>query len=148
MCCSSNRKLTQIGTVYWTSVKSLKLDYLGLNLHYCALLINFIFLCLSFFIYRIGIIILIISQVWGKGLNELIYAKHLKYEPGIKNHYICIIPYYKGGSNWYIWQFTDHLWLLPLQMVKVKVKSLSCVRLFVTPWTIAYQVPPSMGLSR
>ena len=28
------------------------------------------------------------------------------------------------------------------------MKSLSCVRLFVTPWTIAYQVPPSMGFSR
>ena len=31
---------------------------------------------------------------------------------------------------------------------KVKVKSLSRVRLFATPWTIAYQVPPSMGFSR
>ena len=32
--------------------------------------------------------------------------------------------------------------------IKVKVKSLSCVRLFVTPWTVAYQAPPSMGFSR
>ena len=31
---------------------------------------------------------------------------------------------------------------------KVKVKSLSCVRLFVTPWTAAYQTPPSTGFSR
>ena len=31
---------------------------------------------------------------------------------------------------------------------KVKVKSLSCVRLLVTPWTAAYQAPPSMGFSR
>ena len=30
----------------------------------------------------------------------------------------------------------------------VKVKSLSRVRLFVTPWTVAYQAPPSMGFSR
>ena len=30
---------------------------------------------------------------------------------------------------------------------KVKVKSLSCVRLFATPWTAAYQAPPSMGFS-
>ena len=29
-----------------------------------------------------------------------------------------------------------------------KVKSLSRVRLFATPWTIAYQAPPSMGFSR
>ena len=31
---------------------------------------------------------------------------------------------------------------------KVKVKSLSHVRLLVTPWTAAYQAPPSMGFSR
>jgi len=31
---------------------------------------------------------------------------------------------------------------------KVKVKSLSCARLFATPWTAAYQAPPSMGFSR
>ena len=31
---------------------------------------------------------------------------------------------------------------------KVKVKALSCVRLLATPWTAAYQAPPSMGFSR
>ena len=31
---------------------------------------------------------------------------------------------------------------------KVKVKLLSHVRLFATPWTAAYQAPPSMGFSR
>ena len=31
--------------------------------------------------------------------------------------------------------------------VKVKVKSLSHARLFVTPWTATYQAPPSMGFS-
>ena len=31
---------------------------------------------------------------------------------------------------------------------KVKVKSLSCVRLLATPWTVAHQAPPSMGFSR
>ena len=31
--------------------------------------------------------------------------------------------------------------------VKVKVKSLSRVRLFATPWTVAYWAPPSMGFS-
>ena len=31
---------------------------------------------------------------------------------------------------------------------KVKVKSLSRVRLFTTPWTAAHQAPPSMGFSR
>ena len=40
--------------------------------------------------------------------------------------------------------FTDHLILLK----EVKVKSLSCVRLFATPWTVALQAPLSMGFSR
>ena len=31
---------------------------------------------------------------------------------------------------------------------KVKVESLSRVRLLATPWTAAYQVPPSIGFSR
>ena len=31
---------------------------------------------------------------------------------------------------------------------KVKVKSLSCVRLIACPWTAAHQAPPSMGFSR
>ena len=32
--------------------------------------------------------------------------------------------------------------------VKVKVKLLSRVRLFATPWTVVYQGPPSMEFSR
>ena len=30
----------------------------------------------------------------------------------------------------------------------MKVKSLSCVQLFATPWTVAHQAPLSMGFSR
>ena len=36
----------------------------------------------------------------------------------------------------------------PLGSQKVKVKLISCVRLFATPWTVAYQAPLSMGFSR
>ena len=35
-----------------------------------------------------------------------------------------------------------------LSEIKNKVKLLSRVRLFATPWTVAYQVPLSMGFSR
>ena len=35
-----------------------------------------------------------------------------------------------------------------LPQVKVKVKSLSPIRLLATPWTVTYQAPPSMGFSR
>ena len=30
----------------------------------------------------------------------------------------------------------------------MKGKSLSCVQLLATPWTAAYEAPPSMGFSR
>ena len=36
----------------------------------------------------------------------------------------------------------------PHLCMKVKVKSLSHVRLFATPWTVAHQAPLSMGFSR
>ena len=40
------------------------------------------------------------------------------------------------------------IYIIVLYTVKVKVKSLSRVRFFVTPWTAAYQAPPSLGFSR
>ena len=43
--------------------------------------------------------------------------------------------------GWYP-QFNGH------ESEKVKVKSLSSVRLFASPWTLAYQAPLSMGFSR
>ena len=39
-------------------------------------------------------------------------------------------------------------YLKRVKFLKVKVKSLSRVRLFVTPWTVASQAPPAMGFSR
>ena len=30
----------------------------------------------------------------------------------------------------------------------MNVNSLSCVRLFATPWTVVYQAPPAIGFSR
>ena len=36
----------------------------------------------------------------------------------------------------------------PRMKVKVKVKSLSPVRLFATPWTVGHQAPASMGFPR
>ena len=35
-----------------------------------------------------------------------------------------------------------------IQTLQVKVRSLSRVRLFGTPWTVAHPAPPSMGFSR
>ena len=44
-------------------------------------------------------------------------------------------------------EITRGIFVLSLK-VKVKLKSLSRVRLFATSWTVAYQAPPSMGFSR
>ena len=38
--------------------------------------------------------------------------------------------------------------LLQRMKVKVKVKALSRVRLFETPWIVAHQAPPSVGFPR
>ena len=37
---------------------------------------------------------------------------------------------------------------LLISYIEKKVKLLSCVRFFATPWTVAYQAPLSMGFSR
>ena len=43
---------------------------------------------------------------------------------------------------------SNPLWNKTQCVKKVKVKSLSRVQLFGTPWTIAHQAPPSMEFSR
>ena len=43
---------------------------------------------------------------------------------------------------------TSSPWASQVALVVKKVKSLSHVQLFVTPLTLAYQAPPSMGFSR
>ena len=44
--------------------------------------------------------------------------------------------------------FKQEHWSCHFLLQCVKVKSLSCVRLFATPWTAAYQAPLSVGFSR
>ena len=43
---------------------------------------------------------------------------------------------------------TTYVQVLCLIYWERQVKSLSHVRLFATPWAVAYQAPPSMGFSR
>ena len=53
-------------------------------------------------------------------------------------------------GHWWVFQICWHIECSTLTCVKVKVKvkSLSRVGLFATPWTVAYQAPSSMGFSR
>ena len=44
--------------------------------------------------------------------------------------------------------FCPQYWVNNLSQYRSEVKSLSRVWFFATPWTVAFQVPPSMGFSR
>ena len=75
-------------------------------------------------------------------------AKSLQSCPTVRPHGLqptrLLRPWDSPGKNTGV---GCHL-LLQCMKVEVKVKSLSCVRLLATPWTAAYQAPPSMGFSR
>ena len=66
--------------------------------------------------------------------------------------YIFIFSIWKENPlSFRNWQMSNVLRVLHLRSLEVKwseVKLLNHVRLFATPWTIAYQAPPSMGFSR
>ena len=60
-----------------------------------------------------------------------------------------IIQVYKAFYNLACAWLSDFRYCHPTFIImKVKVKSLSHVQIFATPWTVAYQAPPSMGFSR
>ena len=65
---------------------------------------------------------------------------------GLKTHSYVIpeMPMWKQAVAVYLKLLIAMLLLLR----KVKVKSLNCVRLIATPWTVARQAPLSMGFSR
>ena len=66
-------------------------------------------------------------------------AMKLKYTCSLKKSYDKPRQHIKNQRHYFADKGLFH---------KVKVKSLSCVRLFATPWTVAYQAPPLMGFSR
>ena len=54
----------------------------------------------------------------------------------------CLPEFAQNSCPLNQWCYVIHI------LLKVKVKSHSCVRLFETPWTVAHQAPPSMKFSR
>ena len=80
---------------------------------------------------------------WGPGSST-----HVLLGPGFPGSGFGLISFVfftclSASSQMPILIYELHLW-----EKKVKVKSLSCVRLFATPWTVTYQAPWSMGFSR
>ena len=69
-------------------------------------------------------------------------------EMGIPDHLNCLLRnLYAGQDATFRTGHGTTDWF-QIGKVKVKVKLLSPVRLFATPWTAAYQASPSMGFSR
>ena len=73
------------------------------------------------------------------------------------SHLHNLLPVFLKSVNAFSLPYPPSYFLIPLPVssclslsswLLVKVKLLSCVRLFVTPWTVAYLAPPSMGFSR
>ena len=79
-------------------------------------------------------------------IQSMAFSRH---SPGVGSHYLLqgIFSTQKlnpglPNCRWILYQLNYKV------RVKVKVKLLSRVRLFATPWTVAYQAPLSMGFSR
>ena len=92
----------------------------------------------------------------GVGCHFLLQCMKVKSEsedtqscPTLRDPIDCSLP---GSSIHGIFQARDLEWVAisfsNAWKWKVKVKTLSRVRLLVTPWTAAHQAPPSIGFSR
>ena len=102
--------------------------------------------------YQILQMVLVQIQVWEKLLSHVFpaaAAKSLQSCPTLCDPMDCSLP---GSSIHGILQARTLEWVAisfsNAWKWKVRVKSLSRVWLLATPWTAAYQAPPSMGFSR
>ena len=101
-----------------------------------------------------------LSHVWLFGTPwNIAHQTPLPMEFSRQEYWSVTIPFSRGSSRprdqtqvfciadrfFTIWATREahNLWCM-----KVKVKSLSCVQLFATPWTATYQTPLSMAFSR
>ena len=89
--------------------------------------------------------------MWKKSDKEKYYMISLnlcnKRRQGCRNRgYNCVFQLVPRSLE--KWDVGQMVWTLAMRWIKVKVKSLSHVQLFATPWTVTYQAPQSMGFSR
>ena len=59
-----------------------------------------------------------------------------------------ILYYLPTKPPWFLYQMSFCHSIPTRTIIHLKVKLLSCVRLFATLWTVAYQATPSIGFSR
>ena len=108
-------------------------SYPGSSIHFVAgyLVTSYLtFLCLIFFLCKSIIIICLYHRIV---VNQRVNPQ---YSININCYWLLLF------RRWDISNLVQSKWS------EVKVKSLSHVRLFATPWTVTYQAPPSMGFSR
>ena len=70
--------------------------------------------------------------------------------PPLSTHWTGTAQRVQAGSLHFLFLFylIGNAYIMAVKALEVKVKFLSRVRLFVTPWTVVYQAPLSMGFSR
>ena len=97
---------------------------------------------------------------WNKiNISEELYKSYIysiipptpEYKHQKDRDFHCLSASEKGSAHSKHWLNTwwlDWWVVLKAPMELSEVKSLSCVWLFVTTWTVAYQAPPSMQFSR
>ena len=71
------------------------------------------------------------------------------WDVGGGSHYLAWMVNVASGLKWWVSVFGEEREKVPKVRFDsvLEVKSLSRVRLFATPWTVAHQAPPSMGFS-
>ena len=79
------------------------------------------------------------SVVWVRVQNLMMYR-----DP--PSH--CVLTWQRANKLWSLFFLSKHAFHHEVSALLKKGKSLSRVRLFATPWTAAYQAPPSMGFSK
>ena len=90
----------------------------------------------------------------GRKESDTTERLHFNYEKDV-NVYTVGLNQHRSGHFW-LFEQSALKWRKKanckafkfLHSWKVKVKSLSHVQLFATPWTVAYQATPCLGLSR
>ena len=98
--------------------------------------------------------VLLVKYDVGKKENwraELTWARAWHHETSILTFQMTLLlSWHNISVTWEDWKqvIRSGICLKHRSLRNVKVKSLSRVWLFATPWTVAYQAPPSMQFSR
>ena len=100
--------------------------------------------------FRIDWFVLLKSKGHSRVFSSTTVQKHQLFSTQLSSQSNSHIHYMTTGKTIALtrWTFVDKVLSLLFNMRSQSVQSLSRVQLFATPWSAAYQAPPSMGFSR